>query len=82
MILKYRAEVGSLIRDHDEARTLFNAKTIDMEDKIKKHISNKCFYVILATAVVISMLYGGIFYYMQDKNRANILTTIERAINE
>ena len=75
-ILKYRLDVGSILMDDDKAKALFNEKTIDLENKVNSYISNRCFYVILGTALAVALLYAGILSAMHDTRKANILQYI------
>ena len=75
--LKYRTEISALLKDNDEARTMFNMRTIDMEEKIKDFIGNRCFYVMLITSVLVALLYGWVFYIMQSNSESNIIEYIK-----
>ena len=78
-ILPYRTRIGALLKDHDEARTIFNSETTTLEKQVNKHTSDKCFMAFLVGVVISMSIFGGLFYYMyEDKNHG--LTLIENAI--
>ena len=78
-ILPYRTRIGALLKDHDEARTIFNSETTTLEKKVNKHTTDRCFMSFLAGVVISMAIFGGLFYYMYNEN-SHGLTLIENAI--
>ena len=79
-LTEYRLRISAMLKNHDDARTAFNRETINMQKKIDRKCSDKCFLSFLTGAILTTIICSSVFYYVKKNSDNNILYTIEKAI--
>ena len=80
-ILPFRTKIGAMLvkKGLDNEATAFSRECLDLEKKVNKHTTDRCFMSFLAGVVISMAIFGGLFYYMYNEN-SHGLTLIENAI--
>jgi hypothetical protein len=58
MTLRYKVRIGTLLKDHDKARTVFERETKHLEDEIKR----KCTNSFITGAIIMTIVLAGVLY--------------------
>jgi len=63
MTLRYKVRIGTLLKDHDKARTVFERETKHLEDEIKR----KCTNSFIAGAVIMTIVLAVVYMLATNK---------------
>lgn len=80
MIERFIKRSIKLLENHDEVRTVFMQEAQNLERYINYETSKKCFNAFLLGALLSTIIFGGVFYYLKKGQENNILDTIELAM--